>query len=197
MGLFDMENATETVAQTQTVEATATEAVEKRTYGKKPMSEKNAPRVEADKKKREALERVFQWVKDNGDKVPENIRKDCEIVRPSFFGVASAGGAGFEKLPYTGAHKKLASILGLDVETLKDTIKAGATFTDIDCFKKIKAGERDMRELCNALIREPRELPQIWVKFDEASGVYTVVAVGDMPKDWDGYLPKAKEAESK
>ena len=72
-----------------------------------------------------------------------------------------------------------------------DEIEVGMTCDEMDAFKALKMGRREMHVLSINLLKFPGEKNRVWVDFDSEEGIYEVVAIGpDAPEGWTGYLPK-------
>ena len=184
MGLFDKENAktnqatpVETPAVTTAVE---TPAVADATPVKELKDAKG-------KAVRDAINAIAEYAKEHEAELPKEIVENAKILRPSVFGLG--GNGGFVKAEYRAWQSKLMQIL--NVKSF-DEIKVGAKFDEMAVFMAIKAGRREMRQICIDLIKTPGEKPAIYVKFDADKAEYTVAGIGEEPKDWDGYKPQAK-----
>ena len=188
MGLFDgqeikkpatpvepkvAENAGTAMAPTPTEEAPSAKKTRK--------AEKKAAR-------KNAFDVICGYAKDNADKLPAEVVNACKTLRPSFFGLG--GGGGFQKAEFRAWQTKLMQILG--VKTL-DEVKVGSTFDEMKVFMTLKAGRKEMRQICKDLIKNPGDKAQVYVSFDADKGIYKVEGVGEQPKNWTGYVPGADE----
>lgn len=149
-------------------------------------SEKSSKRNEW----KENLEKILAFCRDNG--APEEVMDACKRVRPSFFGIARSGGGGFTKQEFTADQKRLAELVG---KASFDDVEIGDNFSEMKAFQTLRFGRKDINWMIKSLIKTPGQKVQAWLSYDVDTGVTEVVALGDMPADWNGYVPKTGDAE--
>ena len=178
MGLFDAKDDAEALDQTNPVMTDDEVSSES--------GELTAGQLKG-KRYRESLELIIKYAVDN--KAPEAVINAAKTIRPSFFGIAGGGGrGGFAKAEFTADQRRVATLFG--VENI-DELEEGATCDEMDAFKALKMGRREMHVLSINLIKYPGEKNRVWIDFDADEGVYAVSAIGpDAPEGWTGYLPK-------
>ena len=138
-----------------------------------------------------ARDKILAYIADEKNKVPAEIVAAAKTFRPSFFGITSGGG--FAKKDHPTWVEKLFNLLG--VEKFED-IKVGATFDEMKAFQTLRVGRKEMREMCNDLIKKPDAKGAIYVLFDANKGVYTVKGIGTEPEGWTGYRLAKAEADA-
>lgn len=139
-----------------------------------------------------ARDKILAYIADENNKVPADILEAAKTFRPSFFGITSGGG-GFAKKDHPAHVEKLFKLLGIEKF---DDIKVGATFDEMKAFQTLKVGRKEMREMCNDLIKKPDTNGAVYVLFDANKGVYTVKGIGTEPEGWTGYRPAKAEADA-
>lgn len=141
------------------------------------------------KAKRDARDVILAYIADEKNKVPANVVAAAKKFAPAYFGISNFGG--FAAKEYPACVEKLVKLLGHKNPT---EIKASEHFDELKAFQTLKAGRKEMRELCVSLIKHPSKLGAIYVSFDATAGVYTVASIGAEPKGWTGYRPAPAEA---
>lgn len=178
MALFDNVKTTEPTQATEKNVGTAEQT------GTKQKSEKAIAWEKA-------RDKILAYIADEKNKVPADILEAAKTFRPSFFGITSGGG--FAKKDHPAWVEKLFKLLG--IEKFED-IKVGATFDEMKAFQTLKVGRKEMREMCNDLIKKPDTNGAVYVLFDANKGVYTVKGIGTEPEGWTGYRPAKAEADA-
>lgn len=176
------------------VKTTEASQVAEKNVGTVEATENASPKQKSEKviAWEKARDKILAYIADEKNKVPAEILEAAKTFRPSFFGITSGGG-GFAKKDHPAHVEKLFKLLG--IEKFED-IKVGATFDEMKAFQTLKVGRKEMREMCNDLIKKPDTNGAVYVLFDANKGVYTVKGIGAEPKDWTGYRPAKAEADA-
>jgi hypothetical protein len=68
------------------------------------------------------------------------------------------------------------------------------SLSEMDIFKMFKIGRPEMVGKIRRMILTANPADRLWVKFDEKTEIYTVIAKGPTPPDgWTGYVPSEKD----
>lgn len=146
---------------------------------KKPIDDAKQKKNDARKAARKvARERIVKFIVDNTTELG-GLVDDLKL----FIGGGRAGGA---RAPRTSINSELRTAL----------IEAGDVgLGEMDVFKRFHIGRPEMITKGRIFVLCPNPADRVWVKFDEATETYKVVGKGiNPPKEWDGYVPAAKEA---
>lgn len=131
--------------------------------------EKKAKSREKRAAKKEALNKVLSFVKENADG-DEDLMGAVKLLTP---------GQRFGGSVRTGI-KDIAAALFLEKEEVSET----------EAFNELKLGRPGMRKVVKQLISKRDPEDRLWVSFDPESGVYKLVATGkEAPEGWTGYTP--------
>jgi hypothetical protein len=123
--------------------------------------------------KKDAIDTLVNFVKDNFEEVPENVDSALSML---------------SKKPGT----RRVSVSGAVIET----IKKEKVINEVELFTQYKLGRTEVRALLNRQLNADIE-NRIWVSFNPETGNYTVEGTGvKAPKDWSGYTPKDLQEEN-
>lgn len=134
------------------------------------------PKVVAKKLARaDAKKRIIAFLKDNSEQLG-SLKGDIEM----FIG---KGQSAARSAPRTVNSE------------LRDAFIEKGSLSEMDIFKAFRIGRPEMVTKIRILVLCPNPADRVWVKFDEAAEVYSVVGTGaEAPEGWDGYIPSTKVA---
>jgi len=98
-----------------------------------------------------------------------------QLLKPSLYGFGGFGGGNTGSAKYQTFANLFTS--------------AGTKVDEMKLFQEMKIGRKEANSLVKEIIRKTEDPKQVkWIAFDPEKGIYTCVKIGDMPKDWTGYI---------